>query len=516
MVRPKRLYKDGDRYYYIVKGKRKYIKVPANMSQKQIVKINIRNVAPEGKRIKRRKKRVQVKYEKPVVKGMEKVRSELPIYFFQPKKNIPNYGELSTGTKPKIEELKGGDDLKGINKLIENSKQETIKSVSGMLQDATIERRQLLNTIFEGVKQLKNLKPTEKITPLELPKPEAEEEEETKTVITDEGIEKSFLEVKMEDIPKPIVYESSDGKPYFPETEGEIDTEPRPRLLLQKKREEQIKTEAEQRRITKYFPGILAELINRPLTKEEKSKLNTKNYDRRTVENQRQEIVNEIKLNNPRVQTIPINTDKSFKKAIKDEYIRLKKTEGKGASLKDGLYNDEIENILKEQIQDYVPVIASDKVTDMLKFVKPRMKRFGFIINTNPSTSDGSGRDGYREGHWRACYFNNEDDFTSAEYFDPLAEGNPEPALLDTMKKIAKKMNPENYFLFKVNNLKRQPDGTPTCGWHAIKFLDDRFQGIGWDDATGYNHYMETHRPEDSVDGEKQVKNYFEKYKSYI
>ena len=152
----------------------------------------------------------------------------------------------------------------------------------------------------------------------------------------------------------------------------------------------------------------------------------------------------------------------------------------------------------------------------MINYVKPGMKRFGFIINTNPSTSDGSGTDGYKQGHWRSVYFNNEDDFKTAEYFDPLAEGNPEPELLDGMKKIARKMNPENYFLFKVNNLKRQPDGTATCGWHSIKFLDDRFQGIPWDDATGYNDYIDKHRPDDSKDGEKDVKNYFEKYKSYI
>jgi hypothetical protein len=77
-------------------------------------------------------------------------------------------------------------------------------------------------------------------------------------------------------------------------------------------------------------------------------------------------------------------------------------------------------------------------------------------------------------------------------------------------------MNPETYFLFKNNNLKRQPDGTSTCGIHSIKFLDDRFQGIPFDEATGYTEYMERHKPDDSHDGEKDVKNYFKKFMSYV
>jgi len=462
MVRPKRLYKtkkDGNtRYYYLIKGKKRYIKVPDGISQKQVVKINIKNVAPEGRRIKRRKKRVRVKYEKPIVDGMKKAditqgaKTQLPVYFFQPQKQIT---AIPDQTKPlKIEELKG-DDLKAINKAIEDSKREN---------------RELLALLYQGLKPQPAFK--------ELPLPEVEETgrispiTETSVEAEESGEEEKSLTAEEETPPS--------------------------LLLGDEEEEEEVPT------ILRDTKVILRELLGETFTKEDFNTLN-----------KRKPIISQLKLKYPSYKDgdINIKTLKSFKATL-NSFSRQQ--QGRGASINKGLYNDEIENVLKKRIKDFVPVIPLDKVKDMVKYIKPQMKRFGFIVNTNPSTSDGSGKDGYKEGHWRSVYFNNEDDFKSAEYFDPLAEGNPEPELLEGMKKIARKMNPENYFLFKVNNLKRQPDGTSTCGWHSIKFLDDRYQGVGWDDATGYNDYMDKHRPDDSKDGEKDVKNYFEKYKSYI
>ena len=42
VARPRRIYYDEKRnkYYYLVKGKKKFIRVPVGMSQKQIQKIN--------------------------------------------------------------------------------------------------------------------------------------------------------------------------------------------------------------------------------------------------------------------------------------------------------------------------------------------------------------------------------------------------------------------------------------------------------------------------------------------
>jgi hypothetical protein len=184
----------------------------------------------------------------------------------------------------------------------------------------------------------------------------------------------------------------------------------------------------------------------------------------------------------------------------------------------DGLYNDEIEKIAKKRIKDYVPVIASDQLNELPKYVARGDKRFGFVINTNPSTSDGSGNDSHPPGHWTSVFINNEDDYPSIEYFDPLAQGKMPEDLIKMCRRIAVKMNPEVMFKYKQNMLRRQSKMTSNCGFHAVKYLDDRFNGVPYSEATGYDDYMESlnSTPDGSRDGEKEIASYIKKYESYI
>ena len=170
------------------------------------------------------------------------------------------------------------------------------------------------------------------------------------------------------------------------------------------------------------------------------------------------------------------------------------------------------------KLQKYVPVIASDEINELPRYVARGDKRFGFVINTNPSTSDGSGNDGYRTGHWRSVYINNEDDYPTVEYFDPLTEGKMPPELITMCRKIAMKMNPSMMFKYKQNMLRRQSKMTSNCGWHSVKFLDDRYNGVPWSEATGYDSYMAQHSsaPDDSHDGERDIAKVIKKYESYI
>jgi len=212
-----------------------------------------------------------------------------------------------------------------------------------------------------------------------------------------------------------------------------------------------------------------------------------------------------------------VSTDPSMGEVLNRDFLDSDSetkslTEGRGPS---GLYNTDIEDIMKG-LKNICPVIPSDKIGMLLDYVKEGMRKFGAIINTNPSKSDGSGEDGFRVGHWRAVFFDNDDDYVSAEYYDPLCEG-PIPAPLKAMmKKIAKKMNPEDFALVKENNLKRQMDTTNTCGYHSIKFIDDRYNDIPWSQATGYDDYMAKHKPDDSEAGEKALVKPMKKYDKYI
>lgn len=203
---------------------------------------------------------------------------------------------------------------------------------------------------------------------------------------------------------------------------------------------------------------------------------------------------------------------KKYKASLKgDGYI------SDGSSDDDGLYNDEIEKVMTKRIKDYVPVIPADKTDDLLKYVGRGDKRFGAIINTADSSSDGTGKRGNTLGHWTAVYINNEDDYPSIEYFDPLVEGDIPDRLYNSLRKIARKMNPEMYFKFKPNMIRRQDIKKSTCGWHSMKFLDDRYNGMPFHEASGYSDFIEQNKGADgSADGESDVQEYKKKYESYI
>jgi hypothetical protein len=87
----------------------------------------------------------------------------------------------------------------------------------------------------------------------------------------------------------------------------------------------------------------------------------------------------------------------------------------------DGLYNDQIEKILKKRLKHFVPCIAADKTHELMRYVGKKDKEFAFVINTNPSESDGTGNDGYPPGHWTCVYIDNRDDYPSCEYFDTFS-----------------------------------------------------------------------------------------------
>ena len=83
--RPRRLFKDKKGFYYLDKSnKKRYIKVPANVSQKQIVNVNIKNVIPipiRKRQKKRRNPRLGRKVAGPLVPGQQQ---GLPFFKIQP------------------------------------------------------------------------------------------------------------------------------------------------------------------------------------------------------------------------------------------------------------------------------------------------------------------------------------------------------------------------------------------------------------------------------------------------
>lgn len=471
-MRPRRLYKDKSRYYYLVNGKRKYIRIPEGISQKQVVKINIKNVSDTGRRIKKRKKRKIVKYTSDKVapdmlRSFKPATTQLPITLY----SLERERDKTKGLK--IEDV-GSEDLKkatlaiadfikSLDKApkIEAQPKLALPDVAD-ITDFSETPEQFLAGLAEYPTQI----PTKKRLPIEDTK---EVKEKAERML--EKIKSKTTTPASSVVATPLREEEEEEK--FPSAVSTI-------------------YELPSTLPTKYLPTQLKQLLGRNLVAEERDYKNSPII--------RKSLNRSIKEKNPDINITEFSNFKNWKKEIEDQYqISLRLKEGKGSSKDDGLWNDEIEKILKLKIKDTVPVVAIDQVKNLIPFVNNQTKRFGFIMNTADSSSDGSGEDGGKLGHWVSTYINNEDDFPSIEYFDSFGD-DPKESTIQSLKQMARRINPEKYFKVKINKLKLQPDSSPHCGHYAIKFLEDRFDGKTFSEASGYDAYIEKFKPDFSKD----------------
>jgi hypothetical protein len=504
MTRPRRLYQEGGNYYYLEGGAKKKIKVPEGISQKQLQKINIKNIInlAERRRVKRRKKPIKVRFGKKIVSQMEKepqpeqAQPSLSSYLFKPK--------LAVKT---LDELAQADVDTNIDKLAQKltSRLQPVVTPPTIPQPAEIPP---LPPALPGVSTS---------APAPAPAPETPAvnlfAEEGEAPATPQG------QVNREERPPPASAPQAGT------------ATPVTRTIAQRAREalgfrQPAVAPAPPAPPAPLAPGRKIALRDRPddITR----------------------IIQQVLIDNPGIQTGTETQNVAFRRAFTNaiptvfpgqaiDNFQIPNTQtlapyldrvrglssassGRGNGENDGLFNDEIEEIARRTIKNYVPVIASDEINTLSKYVKPGQKRFAFIVNTNPSTSDGSGNDNFRPGHWRGIYINNDDSFPSVEYFDPLCEGRIPNDLLKVCMKIARKMNPEMMFKYKQNMLKRQSNLTSNCGYHSLKFIEDRYNGVPWSEATGYDDYMSklNEAKDDSRDGEKDVMKYIKRYDSYI
>ncbi len=417
-MRPKRVYKNTKgRYYYLINGKRKYIKTPKDMTDRKIFNINIKTYQPPStsKKRKRRTKRRTMKYGNKVAGDMVPlerkttgvVSQQLPVYLFEPGKAVDTF--LSKRDREK--ELK--DEIKDL-KLLTYVKPEVSKP------------------------ELKRLtyNPPEK-------KGASESKEGKKREVR--GVD--------------VMLKAKDTIREFISSLPEIDSK------------------------TAHYDNFKQYVLDNNMTDIQELMENKK--------------TNKMILNAYR--------------PIRDIIVAERDMKGSGNDGSKALWNDELEKILKKKIKnDYVPVIPSDKTDDLLDHVYEGMPDFSFIINTAPSTSDGSS-----DGHWRAVYIDNNDDYKTIEYYDSLVS-RPEKTLVDVMRKIAKIINPTTTFLYKQNNLKNQSDSTDTCGYFAVRFLELRNNGVPFSEATGYDDYIAKHQPDASMEGEGKISEVVKIYNSYI
>lgn len=521
MTRPRRLYQEGGNYYYLVGGAKKKIKVPEGISQKQLQKINIKNIInlAQKRRVKKRNKPVNVRYGKKIVSQMEAQpqlqQPTLSTYLFKPRLAVKTLDELAQSNVD--------TDIDKLAKQLLSRLQPVVTPPSVPLPASV----PTLPPAFPGVSTSIASEPieseveTESVTGSEVSLPTSVGEEvSTASSYVPSSVTSALApsgastETQASSLPGVLSSKASSSKAsssnasltssssYVPSSVSSEKTIIQPTYTPQ--------------------PFSFADINNEALIYSVMQQIqkDDSNFDIRSIDDypaNRDRIIERMSQKLQDMGVTPSRFIKPRQKTLQDIFDRIRPS-GRGEGEEEGLFNDQIENIAEKRIKNYVPVIASDEINTLSKYVKPGQKRFAFIINTNPSTSDGSGNDGQRPGHWRSIYINNDDDFPTVEYFDPLCEGRIPNDLLKMCMKIASKMNPEMMFKYKQNMLRRQSKLTSNCGYHSLKFIDDRYHGVPWSDATGYTDYMDklNQVKDDSRDGEKEVMKYIKKYESYI
>lgn len=155
------------------------------------------------------------------------------------------------------------------------------------------------------------------------------------------------------------------------------------------------------------------------------------------------------------------------------ERIKNSGVVGFGESDYDGLYGDEIIKIMKPY-KGFLGVIMNDEIPDIIES-SLHYDRFGFIINKDNKDMDGS--------HWCAVFVDIPDG--SIEYFDSFGD-DPSSEVTRDMAELIKEHDINYLMKFKINGAKVQDLRTGSCGWFAMKFLIDRFNGVPFAQASGF------------------------------
>jgi len=143
---------------------------------------------------------------------------------------------------------------------------------------------------------------------------------------------------------------------------------------------------------------------------------------------------------------------------------------GQGGDIDDGLFDSEIEKIMKS-VKGFKGVIPSDKVSTI-----DCTDKCSFIMNLDNSKEPGS--------HWVAVYIDLDKD-KEVDYYDSFGRP-PTASFVKDITTLVEKLKPPHMLKFKVNTVVNQKATTGTCGFMAINFIKARNSGQTFKEATSY------------------------------
>jgi hypothetical protein len=181
--------------------------------------------------------------------------------------------------------------------------------------------------------------------------------------------------------------------------------------------------------------------------------------------------------------------DENFDWGITDDDV----IKGTGNTKKIGLYNYEINALMKKyHKKGFAGVYSIDKLNQIkVNTLKPTIS---FIMNIMPSNVN--------IGHWVAIYITKK----NLEYYDSF--GNLPPELfIKNIKPIIQKWVGDKALQFKINRIKIQSVNSDNCGYYAMHFLINRYNGKTFKEITKYNKLTGV------LKSEKQIKVFKKKMK---
>jgi hypothetical protein len=492
--RPRRLFYDEnkDKYFYLVNKKKKYVKIPAGISQKQVARINIKNIigVPVKKRIVRQRRDIKPILTKQVVSKL------VPI--------APVAQNLTSLYTPKDSEKL----LERLTKLEEKSKpvdvkppvKEEIKPTKKLIPDVESRTKEIL----DRARKIRAKSPGYQTFSSKTPKPtnanvlvEALRLQEERDAEFERLNTQKYIDDNIEAIDDGFEKTNPDLE-LFGRDEGSIEEPKKSALTSIKKTQWAYNSD--------FLSNLRSIVPNYKLLE--------------TDEEIDQGYLNFIStINRPDKTNITKEKFRKFLKQLQDskELETLPKrpsnisfigsegniaTFGRGSysNDNDGIFNDELQEIFEDKTNRFLPVIPSDKMDTLLPMVNRDTEKFGWIQNTEPSGSEGR--------HWVAYFI----DIPNLEvnYYDSLVEndGIPPRSSLKGLKKIIDKIHPEYYLLFKHNQIRDQNPNSANCGYFSLKFLMDRFRGVSFKKSTGYSDIYGNGVVDNFVEGENKIKRF--------
>lgn len=170
-----------------------------------------------------------------------------------------------------------------------------------------------------------------------------------------------------------------------------------------------------------------------------------------------------------------------------------------------GLSNLELDRMMYPYVKKgYLGCISSDEISDLVGEVHPN-SRAGFIMNTAPSTKPGI--------HWLGIYIEGRKGYKpTLEYYNSLGDKDEEAIpkrFLKHIQPLLKEMGIKKFTL-KQNSIPDQLPSTSTCGYFAARFLQQRFKGFSFKQASLENMGKGDSDEKHEKDGEEIIKATFE------